>query len=188
MWHRILMMSVLILGITHVKAQNSVSSFDFRYYLNLMGYGAKGKTIDDYKKHASKLGLNLVHHSEEKSELYLVWAENLAYEKGYMSESYAPVGDNPRCLNLDLTPNGKNRYSPIAITLVFPDERSQQAFWHDGLKLGCQEVAKIEPTDVDSTWAHVRELRYIGNAKTQVSWRIIIFYEKDDLFMCTFLF
>lgn len=188
MWHRIIIIVVLLLGLDSAMAQNRNSTFDFRYYLNLMRYGAKGQTLDHYKKHAAKLGLNLIHHAEEKSEIYLVWAENVTYQTGYMSESYASVGDHPRCLNMDLTPNGKNRYTPISITLVFPDEQAQRAFWRDGVSLGCQEVTAIESTDVDATWSHVRELRYIGNPKTQVSWRYILFYQKDNLFMCTFLF
>lgn len=188
MWHRIIIIVVLLLGLDSAMAQNRNSTFDFRYYLNLMRYGAKGLTLDDYKKHASKLGLNLIHHTEEKSEIYLVWAEDVTYQTGYMSESYTSVGDHPRCLNLDLTPNGRNRYTPIAITLVFPDEQAQQEFWRQGMNIGCQEVMAIEPTDVDATWTHVRELRYIGNPKTQVSWRYILFYQKDNLYMCTFLF
>ena len=168
--------------------QTGNKSFDFGYYLRLMTYGAKGQSLDAYKKHAAGLGLNLIHHSEEKSELYLVWGQDLSYERETLKESYTRIGDAPRCLNLDLTPNGKNRYTPISISLVFPDERAQQDFWRDGMKIGCREVEKIEPTDVDVTWSHVRELRYIGNPKTQVSWRYILFYQKDGLFMCTFLF
>lgn len=188
MWHRIFFIIVLMLGLKPVMAQNHDSTFDFRYYLNLMRYGAKGQTLDNYKRHASKLGLNLIHHAEGKSELYLVWAQDVAYQTGYMSESYTSTGDHPRCLNLDLTPNGKNRYTPISITLVFPDGVAQQEFWQQGMSIGCQEVMSIEPTEVDATWTHVRELRYIGNPKTQVSWRYILFYEKDGLSMCTFLF
>lgn len=188
MKHRFLIIFVLLLSLNPAMAQNRNGSFDFRYYLNLMRYGAKGQTLETYKKHASKLGLNLIYHAEEKSELYLVWAEDVTYQTGYMSESYTSVGDHPRCLNLDLTPNGKNRYTPISITLVFPDEQAQRAFWRDGMSLGCQEVTTVEPTDIDATWSHVRELRYIGNPKTQVSWRYILFYQKDNLFMCTFLF
>jgi len=185
---KIILIPLLLLAVLSATAQTSYKPFDFGYYLRLMQYGAKGISLEAYKKHAAKLGLNLIHHAEEKSEIYLVWAEDVSYKTGYMSESYASVGDHPRCLNMDLTPNGKNRYTPIGITLVFPDEQTQQEFWRQGMNIGCQEVTAIEPTDVDATWSHVRELRYIGNPKTQVSWRYIFFYQKDNLFMCTFFF
>lgn len=171
-----------------VLSQTVPIQFSFRKYLEWMSYGHKGLSIAAYKKHAASLGLNLIHHSEERSEIYMVWGSDIGYEKGNLTETYVSKGDNPCCFNLDLTPNGKNLYSPISISLVFPDSTSQQRFWDEGIRLGCQKLASVEPTEVDATWTDVHELRYIGNPKTQVSWRYILFYQKDNLYMCTFLF
>jgi len=185
---RLSMIYLLLLTALLASAQTRIKAFDFGYYLNLMRYGAKGLTLDDYKKKATDLGLNLIHHSEEKSEMYLVWGQDVNYKKERITESYSRTGEQPRCVNMDLTPNGKNRYAPICITLVFPDQTAQQQFWNDGLKLGCSKNEQIEQTDLDATWTQVQGLKYIANPKTQTSWRYIYFYEKDGLFLSTFLF
>lgn len=185
---RIFLIPLLLLAVLSVTAQTSYKSFDFAYYLRLMQYGAKGMSLEAYKKHAAKLGLNLIHHSEEKSEIYLVWGQDITYQKGRMTETYSRTGDTPIGINLDLTPNGKDRYTPISITLVFPDMKAQQQFMNDGLKLGCQKNSQIEQTDLDATWTQAKGLKYIANPKTQSSWRYICSYMKDGLFMCTFYF
>ena len=185
---KIILIPLLLLTVLSATAQTSYKSFDFGYYLRLMQYGAKGISLESYKKHAAKLGLNLIHHSEEKSEIYLVWGQDITYQKGRMTETYSRTGETPIGLNLDLTPNGKDRYTPISITLVFPDIKAQQKFMNDGLKLGCQKNGQIEQTDLDATWTQVQGLKYIANPKTQTSWRYIYSYEKDGLYLSTFLF
>ena len=169
-------------------AQKAEPHFSFKYFLRLMNFGAKGQSLESYKKYAGDQGLTLIHHAEESSEIYMVWADQLTYKTGHMTETYTRTGDKPRCINVDLTANGKNKYTPITVTLVFPDKEAQQRFRREGMDLGCIVNDKIEDSDINVTWKDVTGIKYIIDAKHLTSWRFIYFYEKDGMYMSTFLF
>lgn len=179
---------VAVLGTCSIHAQSGEPQFSFKYFLRLMNFGAKGQSLDAYKKYASGQGLSLIHHAEESSEIYMVWADQLTYKTGHMSETYTKTGNRPRCINVDLTVNGKDKYTPITVTLVFPDKEAQQRFRKEGMNLGCIVNDKIEDSDIDVTWKNVSGIKYIIDAKRLTSWRFIYFYEKDGMYMSTFLF
>ena len=181
------LLSLLLFSLP-TSAQTGESLFSFKFFLQLMQYGSKGQSLDTYKKYAANHNLSLIYHAEESSEIYMVWADQLTYKTAHMTESYTPTGDNPCCMNLDLTPNGKNKYTPISVTLVFPTLEQREMFRQEGMGLGCVVNDQIEDSDIDVTWSHVTGIKYIMNPKLQTSWRFIYFYEKDGLFMCTFLF
>ncbi len=56
------------------------------------------------------------------------------------------------------------------------------------MNLGCVVNDKIEDSDIDVTWKNVSGIKYIIDAKRLTSWRFIYFYEKDGMYMSTFLF
>lgn len=171
------------------NAQTDHKPFSFKYYMRLMVWGAKGQSIDAYRKHAKDLGLDLVFHEEEKSEIYLVWAQNVAYKKGHMTETYTKNGEPARLLNMDLTVNnGRDKYTPITVTLIFPNKDEQQQFKRDGLAYGCIVNENIDDTDIDATWNNVTSIRYNRAPGKLKTWHYIFFYEKDGMPMCTFLF
>jgi hypothetical protein len=58
----------------------------------------------------------------------------------------------------------------------------------EGMNLGCVVNDKIEDSDIDVTWKNVSGIKYIIDAKRLTSWRFIYFYEKDGMYMSTFLF
>lgn len=178
----------LLLTATAAQAKMGDERFNFRYYLRLMSFGDHGQTLDKYRKHAAQLGLDLVYHAEETAEIYLVWAKGVGYSRGHMTETYTRQGDHPRCLNMDLTPNGRGKYSPITVTIVFPDKAQQMEFWQQGLRTSCQPVEQMEDTDIDPTWTDVSCLRYNMAPGRLLTWHYIYFYEKDGMPMCTFLF
>ncbi len=139
----ILFFVVAVLGTCSIHAQSGEPQFSFKYFLRLMNFGAKGQSLDAYKKYANGQGLSLIHHAEESSEIYMVWADQLTYKTGHMSETYTKTGNRPRCINVDLTVNGKDKYTPITVTLVFPDKDAQQRFRKEGMNLGCVVNDKI---------------------------------------------
>lgn len=55
------------------------------------------------------------------------------------------------------------------------------------MKMGCKVNNNIYSTDIDPTWSNVDGITYALFAGAH-SWRYIYFYEKDDMYMCTFLF
>lgn len=180
---------VSMLCLCSLQAQTDFKPFAFKYYMRLMVWGAKGQSIDDYRKHAKNMGLDLIYHKEEKSEIYLVWAQNVTYEKGHMTESYTKTGEPTRLLNMDLTPNsGRDKYTPITITLAFPSQQAQEQFKRDGLAYGCLPNEKIDDTDIDATWTNVSGIRYNRAPGKLKTWHYIFFYQKDGMYMCTFLF
>lgn len=185
----ILVSFISLLCISAASAQATYKPFSFKYYMRLMVWGAKGQSIDDYRKHAKNLGLDLVYQKEEKSEIYLVWAQNVTYQKGHMTETYTKTGDPTRLLNMDLTPNnGRDRYTPITITIVFPDKAAQEQFRRDGLAYGCLANEQLDDTDIDATWTNVSGIRYNRAPGKLKTWHYIFFYQKDGMPMCTFLF
>ena len=175
--------------LSSVYGQERWKPFSFKYYMQLMVWGAKGQPLDAYRKHAKGLGLDLIYHEEEKSEIYLIWAQDVTYQRGHMTESYRKTGDTPRLLNLDLTPNSNpDKYTPITVTLAFPSKEEQEQFRRDGLAYGCLVNEHLNDTDIDATWSHVSGLRYNRAPGKLKTWHYIFFYEKDGLYMCTFLF
>ncbi len=182
----LLMLFLSVIGTT--TAQKVNNPYSFRYFLRLMSFGYKGQSLDDYKRYAEKRGLKLIYHEVENREIYMVWADQVAYATGHMTETYTRLGDRPRCINMDLTPNGKGRYSPIGVTIVFPDKEQQREFWQQGLNTNCLECKEMEDTDIDATWSNVSCLRYNMAPGRLLTWHYIFFYEKDGMSMCTFLF
>jgi len=184
-----LVLFISMFCLNNVYSQAAYKPFSFKYYMQLMVWGAKGQSVEAYRKHARDLGLDLVYHAEEKSEIYLVWAQDVTYKKGHMTESYRKTGDTPRLLNLDLTPNSNpDKYTPITVTLAFPSKEEQEQFRRDGLAYGCLVNEHLNDTDIDATWSHVSGLRYNRAPGKLKTWHYIFFYEKDGLYMCTFLF
>ena len=188
--------TLLVLAVTFGAASANVAAepeFHFKHFLQLMNYGAKGKTLEEYRSYAREQKLNLIFHEEEPMEIYFVWAQDVTYKKWDLSQgnvwgTYTKTGNNPRCVNMDLTVNGKNKFSPITITIVFPDAAAQKRFYDEGIKLGCIVNDALESTDIDPTWSNVSGIKYCIDAKRLTSWRFMFFYEKDGLHMCTFLF
>ena len=162
--------------------------FHFKSFLELMNFGAKGQTLEAYRDYARNQNLNLIFQKEEPMEVYFVWAQNVTYKKGHMTETYTRTGEAPRLLNVDLTPNGGDKFVPITITLIFPDKAAQRRFYNEGMKIGCIVNDKLEATDIDPTWSNVSGIKYCIDAKRLTSWRFMYFYEKDGMYMCTFLF
>lgn len=185
----ILLFLTSLLCLNSANGQTKNKPFSFKYYMQLMVWGAKGQSVDAYRKHAKDLGLDLIYHDEEKSEIYLVWAQNVAYKKGHMTETYSKTGEWPRLLNVDLTPNSNpDKYTPITITLAFASQEAQEQFKQEGLAYGCLVNEHLNDTDIDVTWTHVSGLRYNRAPGKLKTWHYIFFYEKDGLYMCTFLF
>jgi len=184
--YMIALLAALVLAMP-AQAQQKEPPFSFKYFLKLMNFGAKGQSLAKYKKYAVDHGLTLIYHEEESSEVYMVWADQVTYAKGHMTETYIRTGDRPRCINLDLTPNGKDEFTPITVTLIFPDKAAQQRFRQEGMNLGCLVNDHLEPTDIDPTWSDVSGIKYIIHPSLK-SWRFMYFYEKEGMPMCTFLF
>lgn len=167
--------------------RKAAKDFHFKPFLELMNFQANGKSLDYYHDYAKNANLKLIYDVTEPSEIYYVWADGVTYKKGHMTESYTKEGDAPRCLNLDLCENGNGKYTPITITLVFPDKQAQNRFRNEGIKAGCKENKEIYSTDVEPSWSNVSSLKYAKHAGAK-SLRYIFFYEKDGMNMCTFLF
>lgn len=163
------------------------AEFHFKTFIELMNFKSMGKSLDYYVDYASKAGLSKIYEEKDGRELYYVWADGVTYKKGHMTETYKKEGDAPKCLNVDLIESGNGVYSPMTITLIFPDKKAQQNFRQEGLNMGCVNEKKIYATDVDPTWKNVSCIKYVKH-RLNTSWRYIFFYEKDGMNMCTFLF
>lgn len=182
---KLLCVMVVLLACANVTmAQND---FHFKTFLELMNFQAKGKSLDYYHGLANKAGLDLIYDTNESGEIYYVFSKGVSYKKGHMTETYTKLADSPKLLNFDLTENKPGKYTPITITLIFPDRDAQQRFRNEGMKIGCKVNNNIYSTDIDPTWSNVDGITYALFAGAH-SWRYIYFYEKDDMYMCTFLF
>lgn len=179
---------VLLASITMAFAQaKGDGEFHFHTFIQLMNFGAQGKNLSFYSNYAKNAGLTQIYEQKDHEELYYVWAKDVTYSKGHMTETYTKTGNSPKAMNVDVIPTKKGLYVPMTVTLIFNDAKAQKRFRDEGIKYGCEENSEIYSTDVDPTWSNVSCIKYRKH-KLNKSWRYIFFYEKDGMHMCTFLF
>jgi hypothetical protein len=182
----IVLLFIMFAGVNIIKSQNMVNkSIRFDEIMPLMKYKAKGKSLESYKEYGKAKGLDLLYDQKDGAEIFMVWGQNISYQKNGRDESFTSKGDGQRALDLDLTNNG-GLYSPIMITLVFENKDAMEKFWTEGLSYGCIVNDKIDDTDIDVTWNNVKGLKLNENSKILKSWKFVYFYDKDGLFFATF--
>lgn len=182
----VFLLMMIFTGVNVVMSQNVDSNvIHFNEIMPLMKYKAKGKTIESYKDYGKSKGLDLLYDQKEGSEIFMVWGQNISYQKKGRDESFTSKGDGQRALDLDLTNNG-GLYSPIMITLVFENKDAMEKFWSEGLSYGCIVNDKIDDTDIDISWNNVKGLKLNENSKILKSWKFVYFYDKDGLYFATF--
>jgi|GEM_PF-1896925 len=177
---------LLLIGCATTQKVNA-QAFHFKPMMDVMNYKAAGQPISYYENLAKGMGLKQIYSKEDGRERYFVWGKQINYQVGHMTETYTATGDTPTALNVDITENGAGKYTPITITVVFPNKQAQNQFRKEGMQYGCVKNNDIEDTDIDVTWKNVSGIKYIL-AKGLTSWRYVYFYEKDGMHMCTFLF
>lgn len=177
------MTALLLVGAGRAAAQD----VRFRDLLSWMDFNYRGKTIDDYKRYGESLKLPLLYEKDQPMEHYLVFGKNIQYMRyDDIEESFHQLGDNPECVDFDLTPNRDDKYNAITITVVFRNQELQQNFRKAGLAAGCIENTEMDDTNFGLDWKNVTGIKYNAMPGILTTWRFVYFYEKDGMYMAQF--